>query len=131
MIDLRSDTVTRPSTAMLETALTATTGDDVLGEDPTVQALEERVANLLGKPYGLFFPTCTMANLCALTAHCDRREDMEVLVGSRSHLCLYECGNVSSAANIHSRQVEENETTAEFDLSALAGIAKFVRAERG
>jgi threonine aldolase len=124
MIDLRSDTVTRPSRAMLETALTAATGDDVLGEDPTVRALEERVADLLGKPYGLFFPTCTMANLCALTAHCDRREDMEFLVGSRSHICLYECGNVSSAAGIHSRQVEENETTAEFDLSELAGLVR-------
>jgi threonine aldolase len=120
LIDLRSDTVTRPSRGMLAAAQNAETGDDVMGEDPTVNALEERVAELLGKPVpGLFFPTGTMANLCALTAHCDQRDRMEILVGRHSHLCLYEGGNVSSAASLHSRQINENPITAEFDVSEI------------
>jgi threonine aldolase len=120
LIDLRSDTVTRPSRGMLAAAQNAELGDDVMGEDPTVIALEERVAELLGKPVpGLFFPTGTMANLCALTAHCDQRDRMEILVGRQSHLCLYEGGNVSSAAGLHSRQINENPITAEFDVSDI------------
>jgi threonine aldolase len=90
MIDLRSDTVTKPSAAMREAMARAEVGDDVYGEDPSVRALEERVAALLGKEAALFVPSGTMANqLALLTA--TRRGD-EVICGEHAHLCWYESG---------------------------------------
>jgi len=68
-IDLRSDTVTRPSEGMLDAMLSAKLGDDVYAEDPTVNALETRVAALFGKPKALFFPSGTMANQTAIKLH--------------------------------------------------------------
>ena len=118
-VDLRSDTVTQPSRAMLQTALTAPTGDDVYGEDPTVRQLEDMVAALLGKDHAIYVPTGTMANLIALSAHCDRRAT-ELIMGSHSHICRYEGGNTASAASIPTRQVPEDPATAEFDLRTLA-----------
>ena len=88
MIDLRSDTVTRPTTEMLRHMMRAETGDDVYGEDPTVIELEERVAELFGMARGLFVPTGVMANqlgLKVLTRHGD-----EVIAGERSHIFNYE-----------------------------------------
>lgn len=72
-VDLRSDTVTLPSRAMKEAAMDAPVGDDVMGEDPTVLALEEYMADLFGKEKGLFVPTGTMANLVATMSHCHGR----------------------------------------------------------
>ncbi|HRO99389.1 MAG TPA: beta-eliminating lyase-related protein, partial [Flavobacteriales bacterium] len=69
MIDLRSDTVTRPTPAMLEAMSKALVGDDVFGEDPTVNALEERLASLFGKEAGLFCPSGTMTNQIAVRVH--------------------------------------------------------------
>jgi len=69
-IDLRSDTVTRPTAAMREAMAIAEVGDDVYGDDPTVNDLQARVAALLGKQAGLFVASGTQSNLCALLAHC-------------------------------------------------------------
>ena len=91
MIDLRSDTVTRPTAAMREAMLRAPVGDDVFGDDPTVNALQERIAADLGFEAALFMPTGTQSNLCALMAHCERGD--EYLVGQMAHTYRWEgCG---------------------------------------
>ncbi|VFS58192.1 Low specificity L-threonine aldolase [Kluyvera cryocrescens] len=79
MIDLRSDTVTRPTRAMLDEMVAAPVGDDVYGDDPTVNALQQYAAELAGKEAALFLPTGTQANLVALLSHCERGE--EYIVG--------------------------------------------------
>ena len=89
-IDLRSDTVTQPTTDMRTAMAQAPVGDDVWGEDPTVAHLEERAASLLGKPAALFVPSGTMANQIALLSHCDRAD--EVFVGEGNHSLFYESG---------------------------------------
>lgn len=90
VIDLRSDTLTRPSEAMRRAMATAEVGDDVYGEDPTVKALEERTAELLGKPAALFVPSGTMGNQLAL--RCQTEPGDEVLLHEASHIALYERG---------------------------------------
>ena len=89
-IDLRSDTVTHPSPAMREAMYRAEVGDDVYGEDPTVNQLEELAASLLGKEAALFVASGTMGNAVAMLTHC-RRGD-EIVMGDRSHTYLYEVG---------------------------------------
>lgn len=93
MIDLRSDSVTLPPAAMLAAMTQAELGDDVYGEDPTVNRLEERAADLLGTEAAIFVASGTMANLLALMAHCPRGR--KVLVGDRSDLWLWEAGGAS------------------------------------
>src|SRR5215217_3711647 len=83
-IDLRSDTVTQPTDAMRAAMAAAEVGDDVFGEDPTVNALEARAAQLLGKEAGLFVATGTMGNLVALMAHVPRGG--EIIAGAQSHI---------------------------------------------
>ena len=90
MIDLRSDTVTRPVPAMREAMAHAEVGDDVFGEDPTVNALQERVAVLLGKEAALFVPSGSMANQIAIKVHTHPGDD--VLIGEGAHNYLYESG---------------------------------------
>jgi threonine aldolase len=90
IVDLRSDTVTRPTPAMREAIATAVVGDDVFGDDPTVNALQERTAALLGKEAALFVASGTQGNLCALLAHCERGD--EALVGQMAHSYRYEAG---------------------------------------
>ena len=82
-VDLRSDTVTRPTDAMREAMRAADVGDDVYGEDPTVDALQRRLADDLGFEAGLFVPSGTQSNLRALLAHCERGD--EYLVGMDAH----------------------------------------------
>ena len=89
-IDLRSDTVTRPTAAMREAMARAEVGDDVFGDDPGVNALQERVASLLGFEAALFVPSGTQGNLCALLAHCQRGD--EYLVGQYAHTYRWEAG---------------------------------------
>eukprot|EP00957_Ditylum_brightwellii_P079845 6072145-Ditylum_brightwellii.AAC.1 len=108
IVDLRSDTVTSPTRAMLECALHAQTGDDVYSEDPTVFALEDYAADLFGKDRALFVPTGTMANLVAILAHCHGKLGSEVILGASSHLSLYEGGNVATLGGIHTRQITES-----------------------
>lgn len=102
-IDLRSDTVTHPTPAMREAMAKADVGDDVYGEDPSVNRLQELAANMLGKQAGLFVPSGTMGNLTALLTHCGRGD--EALLGDKAHTFLYEAGGISALGGIHSRQI--------------------------
>ncbi|HSB99085.1 MAG TPA: low-specificity L-threonine aldolase [Burkholderiaceae bacterium] len=90
VIDLRSDTVTRPTPAMRDAMMSAPLGDDVFGDDPTVNALQERIASMLGKEAALFMPSGTQSNLAALMSHCQRGD--EYLVGQGAHTYRYEAG---------------------------------------
>jgi threonine aldolase len=98
VIDLRSDTVTRPTAAMRAAMAAAEVGDDVWGDDPTVNSLQERAAVLLGKEAALFVTSGTQGNLCAIMSHCQRGD--EVLVGDRSHSYLHEAGGVAVLGGI-------------------------------
>ncbi|ELY3597301.1 low-specificity L-threonine aldolase [Cronobacter turicensis] len=106
MIDLRSDTVTRPGKAMLERMMAAPTGDDVYGDDPTVNALQDYAARLSGKEAALFLPTGTQANLVALLSHCERGE--EYIVGQLAHNYLYEAGGAAVLGSIQPQPIEAN-----------------------
>jgi threonine aldolase len=90
VVDLRSDTVTQPTPAMREAMMAAPLGDDVFGDDPTVNALQERIAGMLGFEAALFMPSGTQSNLCALLAHCGRGD--EYIVGQLAHTYRYEGG---------------------------------------
>jgi len=90
MIDLRSDTVTRPTSAMRAVMAAAEVGDDVFGEDPTVNRLQAILAERLGKEAGLFVASGTQSNLLALMSHCERGD--EYIAGQRAHVYLYEAG---------------------------------------
>lgn len=115
-IDLRSDTVTQPSPQMREAMMRADLGDDVFGEDPTVNRLEELAANLTGKEAALFVASGTMGNLVALLTHCNRGE--EAILGSLSHIHIHELGGIAALGGIHSRIVEtQNDGT--LDISTM------------
>lgn len=103
-LDLRSDTVTKPTARMREAAATAEVGDDVLGDDPTVAALERAAAARFGKAAGLFVTSGTQGNLCAVMAHC-RERGSELVLGDRSHIHIYEQGGVATVAGVHPRTV--------------------------
>ena len=98
LIDLRSDTVTRPSAGMRRAMAEAEVGDDVFGEDPTVNRLQERAAALLGKEAALFVPSGSMANQIALKVHCQPGD--EVIVGEGAHNYLYEAGAGGALAGV-------------------------------
>jgi threonine aldolase len=97
-VDLRSDTVTRPTAAMRDAMLAAPLGDDVYGDDPTVNALQERVAELLGFEAALFMPSGTQSNLVAMMSHCQRGE--EYLVGQYAHTYRWEAGGAAVLGSI-------------------------------
>src|SRR5579885_579740 len=100
MIDLRSDTVTRPSQAMLA----AMTAAEVGGDDPTVLRLQAATAERAGKEAGLFFPSGTQSNLAALMAHCERGD--EYLVGQQAHTYKYEGGGAAVLGSIQPQPIE-------------------------
>ena len=104
MIDLRSDTVTRPTAAMLQAMAAAPVGDDVMGDDPTVQRLQQTLAERVGKEAGLFFPSGTQSNLAALMAHCGRGD--EYLVGQHAHTYKYEGGGAAVLGSIQPQPIE-------------------------
>ncbi|HEX7029485.1 MAG TPA: low-specificity L-threonine aldolase [Gammaproteobacteria bacterium] len=104
LIDLRSDTVTKPSAAMRDAMARAEVGDDVYGEDPTVRALEEMLAERAGKEAGLFLPSGTQSNLVALLSHCARGD--EYLVGQQAHTYKYEGGGAAVFGGIQPQPVE-------------------------
>jgi threonine aldolase len=97
-IDLRSDTVTRPTAAMRAAMAAAEVGDDVFHDDPSVNALEARIAAMLGKEAALFVPTGTQSNLCGLMAHCERGE--EYIVGQMAHTYRWEGGGAAVLGSI-------------------------------
>jgi threonine aldolase len=103
-IDLRSDTVTRPTAAMRAAMASAEVGDDVFGDDPTVNALQEKVADMVGMEAGLFLPSGTQSNLCALMAHCARGD--EYSVGQNAHTYKYEGGGAAVLGSIQPQPIE-------------------------
>src|SRR3990170_2049424 len=98
MIDLRSDTVTHPSPEMRDAMAGADVGDDVYGEDPTVNRLQELAAEMLGTEAALFVVSGTMGNLVSLLAHCGRGD--EIILGDQSHIFRYEQGGASALGGI-------------------------------
>jgi len=98
-IDLRSDTVTLPTPQMRTAMAEAEVGDDVYGEDPTINRLEEMSASLMGKEAGLFVPSGTMGNLAAILAHCGRGD--EFILGHLSHTFLFEAGGAAALGGVH------------------------------
>jgi len=103
LVDLRSDTVTRPSAGMRAAMAAAEVGDDVLGDDPTVNRLQERAAELFGFEASLYFPSGTQSNLAALMSHCQRGE--EVLVGMEAHTYRYEAGGGAVLGSIQPQAI--------------------------
>ena len=104
MIDLRSDTVTRPDDAMREAARDAEVGDDVYGEDPTVNELQERAAGVLGKEAALFVPSGTMGNQVAARTHTERGQ--EAVCERESHVYKWELGGLAQHSQLQARPVE-------------------------
>ncbi len=98
IIDFRSDTVTQPTQGMRNAMANAKVGDDVYGDDPTVNELQDKVANLLGKEAGLFVSSGTQSNLCAMLAHCHRGE--EIITGDKYHIYVDEAGGASVLGSI-------------------------------
>ncbi len=123
IIDLRSDTVTLPTPAMREAIYQAEVGDDVFGEDPTVNRLEEMAAERLGKEMALYVVSGTMGNLVSLLTHCGRGD--EFIVGHLAHTFLYEAGGSAALGGIHPRTVL-NQPDGTMD---LADIEAAIRAE--
>lgn len=104
MIDLRSDTVTQPCAEMRAAMAQAAVGDDVYGDDPTVNALQAEAVRLSGKEAALFFPTGTQANLVALLSHCQRGD--EYIVGQQAHNYKYEAGGAAVLGSIQPQPIE-------------------------
>lgn len=121
IIDLRSDTVTRPSEAMRRAMFAAELGDDVYGEDPTVNRLQELVASMAGKEAALFVPSGTQSNLLAILAHCQRGE--EYIAGQQAHCYRYEAGGAAVFGSVQPQPIdfEENGT---LDLKKVAAAIK-------
>lgn len=115
-IDLRSDTVTRPSAGMRAAIAQAEVGDDVLGDDPTVDRLQRRVAGLLGHEAALFVPSGSMANQIALLVHC--RPGDEVIVGQGAHAAFYEAGAAAAIAGVQLVAVGQGGTFTAADVEA-------------
>ena len=102
MIDLRSDTVTKPTRAMREAAFEAEVGDDVYEEDPTVKKLENRAAELTGKEAALFVTSGTQGNQISVLTHCQPGDEVQ----SKAHLCLYEGASMSALAGVQPRTLQ-------------------------
>src|SRR5438874_3615374 len=116
VVDLRSDTVTRPTPGMRRAMLEAELGDDVFGDDPTVNRLQARAAESFGFEDALFFPSGTQSNLAALMSHCQRGEG--VIIGQEQHSYRYEAGGLGVLGSIHP-QVIVNRADGTLDLAAV------------
>ncbi len=120
-IDLRSDTVTKPTAAMREAMFAAEVGDDVYGEDPTVNALEAKASAMLGKEAGLFVASGTQSNLVALLTHCQRGD--EYIAGATAHTYQYEGGGAASLGGIQP-QTLPFEADGTLDLDRVESLIK-------
>jgi len=120
-VDLRSDTVTRPGAGMRRAMMDAEVGDDVFGDDPTVNRLQALLAEMLGFEAGLFMPSGTQSNLAALMTHCQRGD--EVLVGQNAHTYRYEGGGAAVLGSIQPQPLE-NEPDGSIALDRIAGAIK-------
>ena len=120
-VDLRSDTVTRPSAGMRRAMAEAEVGDDVFGDDPTVNRLQARAAEIFGFAAALFFPTGTQSNLAALMSHCQRGE--EVLVGMEAHTYRYEAGGGAVLGSIQPQAIA-NRPDGTLDLAEVEAAIK-------
>jgi threonine aldolase len=121
MIDLRSDTVTRPTSTMRAAMAAAEVGDDVFGDDPTVNQLQQRLAEMTGHEAGLFFPSGTQSNLAALMAHCERGE--EFIIGNLGHSFKYEAGGASVLGSLWPCPIEY-QPDGTLDLQKVAAAIK-------
>ncbi|KAJ2945855.1 hypothetical protein O0L34_g4761 [Tuta absoluta] len=117
IVDMRSDTVTKPTKAMKHAMVNSAVGDDVYGEDPTVNALETKIAAMLGKQAALFVPSGTMANLIAVMVHCSKRGS-EALVGDCTHIFKYEQGSASHVGGVLLTTLK-NKPDGTFDLAEV------------
>lgn len=115
-IDLRSDTVTSPTVEMREAMAKAEVGDDVMGEDPTINRLQEAAAARMGKEAGLLVPSGTMGNLIAVLVHCQRGD--EVIMGDKGHTFLFEAGGVSALGGVFAHTIA-NQTDGTLKISDL------------
>lgn len=120
-IDLRSDTFTQPTKAMRSAMADARVGDDVFGEDPSLNDLEAMAAQKTGKEAAIFVPSGTMGNLISILAHCNRGD--EVILGDRSHIFLNEVGGLSALGGIHPHIIPNKDD----GTLALDAIEKAVR----
>jgi threonine aldolase len=121
VVDLRSDTVTRPSAAMRRAMAEAELGDDVFGDDPTVNRLQARAAELFGFEAALLFPSGTQSNLAALMSHCQRGE--EVILGQEAHSYRYEAGGAAVLGSIQPQAVA-NRPDGTLDLAEVEAAIK-------
>ncbi|XP_060588289.1 uncharacterized protein LOC132743742 [Ruditapes philippinarum] len=121
-VDLRSDTITKPSPAMRQAMAEAEVGDDVYGEDPTVNELQRRCAELFGTEDSLLVPTGTMGNLISILVHC-RERGQEAIVGHKSHILLNEQAGISQFAGVMARTIQNNDDGT-FDLDELCRVIR-------
>src|ERR1700710_1755088 len=121
VVDLRSDTVTRPTRAMRDAMAAAEVGDDVYGDDPSVNTLQEKIAAMLGKEAALFVPSGTQSNLVAILSHCGRGD--EYIVGQMAHTYRWEGGGGAALGGVQPQPLEH-----EADGSlALANIEQAIK----
>jgi threonine aldolase len=120
-VDLRSDTVTRPSVEMRRAMSQAEVGDDVFGDDPTVNRLQERAAQMFGFEAALLFPSGTQSNLAALMSHCQRGD--EVIIGAEQHSYRYEAGGLAVLGSIQPNVVP-NRADGTLDLAQVEAVIK-------
>jgi threonine aldolase len=121
IVDLRSDTVTKPTAAMRDAMAGADVGDDVFGEDPTINRLQDLSAEMMGKETGLFVPSGTMGNLTAILTHCGRGD--EVIMGNQAHTFLFEVGGISALGGVFPHTLP-NQPDGTLELDAVRGAVR-------
>ena len=121
IVDLRSDTVTQPTPAMRAAMMAAPLGDDVFADDPSVNALQERIAEMLGFEAALFVPTGTQSNLCGIMAHCQRGD--EYIVGQLAHCYRWEGGGAAVLGSVQPQPLQ-NQSDGTLDLQAIEEAIK-------
>jgi threonine aldolase len=120
-VDLRSDTVTQPTPAMRDAMMAAPLGDDVFGDDPSVNALQDRIAEITGKAAALFMPSGTQSNLCGILAHCQRGD--EYIVGQNAHTFRYEGGGAAVFGSVQPQPLTQD-AQGRMGLADIAGAIK-------